>query len=87
MKKQCQECKRVLDDSSFNGSSKEPDGLAKKCSACVIRRRRELHASKSGDQKPAHLGTLVKKGDYAAVKSKLRGVGAKPALVNKGKPE
>jgi hypothetical protein len=69
MKKQCQGCKRVLDDSSFNGSSKEPDGLAKKCSACVNRRRRALHASKIGDRKPAHLGTLVKKGDYAAVKS------------------
>jgi ankyrin repeat protein len=70
MKKQCQECKRVLDDSSFNGSSKEADGLAKRCSACVNRRRRELHAAKrkTGDGKPAHLGTLVKKGDYAAVK-------------------
>jgi Ankyrin repeats (3 copies) len=68
MKKQCQECKRVLDDSSFCGSSKEPDGLAKKCSACVNKRRRELHASKTGDRKPAHLGTLTKKGDYAAVK-------------------
>jgi ankyrin repeat protein len=69
MKKQCQECKRVLDTSSFNGSSKEPDGMAKKCSACVNRRRRELHASRTGDRKPAHLGTLVKKGDFAAVKS------------------
>ena len=68
MKKQCQECKRVLDDSSFNGSSKEPDGLAKKCSACVNRRRRELHASKTSDRKPARLGTLIKEGDYAAVK-------------------
>ena len=72
MKKQCQECKRVLDASSFNGSSKEPDGLAKKCRACVNRRRRELHASKTGDRKPAHLGTLVKKGDYAAIKSNRR---------------
>ena len=63
MKKQCQECNRVLDSSSFNGSSKEPDGLAKKCSACVNRRRRQLHASKTGDRKPAHIGTLVKKGD------------------------
>jgi Ankyrin repeats (3 copies)/Ankyrin repeat len=69
MTKQCQECKRALDASSFNGSRKEPDGLAKKCSACVNRRRRQLHASKKGERKPAHLGTLVKKGDYAAVKS------------------
>jgi ankyrin repeat protein len=69
MKKRCQQCKRVLDSSSFNGSSKEPDGLAKKCSACVNRRRRELHAGKSGDGKPAHLRTLVKQGDYAAVKN------------------
>ena len=70
MKKQCQECKRVLDSSAFNGSSKEPDGLAKKCAACVNRRRRELHAAKSktGYRKPAHLGTLVKQGDYLAVK-------------------
>ncbi len=68
MKKQCQECKRVLDSSSFSGSRKEPDGLAKKCSACVNRRRRELHASGRGDRKPAHLGTLAKKGDYAALK-------------------
>ena len=29
MKKQCQECKQLLDSSSFNGSSKEPDGLAR----------------------------------------------------------
>jgi hypothetical protein len=72
MKKQCLECKRVLDDSSFNGSSKEPDGLAKTCSACVNRRRRALHASKTGDRKPAHLETLVKKGDYAAIKSNRR---------------
>jgi ankyrin repeat protein len=69
MTKRCEECKRVLDDSSFNGSNKEPDGLAKKCSACVNKRRRELHASKNGDRKPPHLGTLVKKGDYAALKS------------------
>src|SRR5262249_8822256 len=54
---------------SFYGSSKEPDGLAKKCSACVNRRRRELHASRAGDGKPAHLRTLVKQGDYAAVKN------------------
>ena len=69
MSKQCQECKRVLDTSSFNGSRNEPDGLAKKCSACVNRRRRQLHASNKGERKPAHLGTLVKKGDFAAVKS------------------
>jgi ankyrin repeat protein len=68
MKKQCQECKQVLDLSSFNGSSREPDGMSKKCSACVNRRRRELHASKIGHRNPAHLGTLVKKGDYLAVK-------------------
>jgi ankyrin repeat protein len=68
MKKQCQECKGMLDPSSFYGSSKEPDGLAKKCSACVNRRRRQLYASKTGVRKPAHVGTLVKKGDYAAVK-------------------
>jgi ankyrin repeat protein len=70
MKKRCQECKRVRDSSSFNGSSREPDGMAKKCSACVNRRRRELHAAKSktGNGKPADLGTLVKKGDYLAVK-------------------
>lgn len=69
MKKQCQECKRLLDESSFNGSSREPDGLAKKCAACVNRRRRERHANKAGDRKPAHLGTLVKKGDFAALKN------------------
>jgi ankyrin repeat protein len=76
MKKQCQECKRLLDDSSFNGSSKEPDGLAKKCRACVNRRRRQLHASNTGDRKPAQLGTLVKKGDYAAIKSNRRMINA-----------
>ena len=69
MNKRCQECERLLDASSFNGSSKEPDGLAKKCRACVNRRRRQLNASKTGDRKPAHLGTLVKQGDYGAVKS------------------
>jgi ankyrin repeat protein len=72
MKKQCQQCKRVLDSSSFSGSSKEPDGLAKNCSACVNRRRRELHASKPRDSKPAHLRTLVKQGDYVAVKNNRR---------------
>ena len=69
MKKQCHECKRLLDTSSFNGSSSEPDGLAKKCRACVNRRRRQLHARESRDRKPLHLGSLVKKGDYAAIKS------------------
>ena len=69
MKKKCQECERVLDVSSFNGCRKEPDGMAKKCSACVNRRRRERRAAKSkaGDRKPAHLETLVKNGDYLAV--------------------
>jgi len=76
MKKQCQECKRVLDTSSFNGSGKEPDGLAKKCRACVNRRRRQLHARKTGDRKQAHFGTLVKKGDYAAVKRNRRMINA-----------
>jgi hypothetical protein len=76
MKKQCPECKRVLDDSSFNGSSKEPDGLAKKCRACVNRRRRQLHERKTGDRKPVHLGTLAKKGDYAALKSNRRMINA-----------
>jgi ankyrin repeat protein len=68
MEKQCQECKPVLDISSFNGSAKEPDGVAKKCSACVNRRRRQLHASKAGDRKTTQVGTIVKKGDYAAIK-------------------
>ncbi len=69
MKKQCHECKRQLDASSFNGSSNEPDGLAKKCRACVNRRRRQLHAGRTRDRKPLHLGMLVKKGDYVAIKS------------------
>lgn len=74
MKKRCQECKRLLDSSSFNGSSKEPDGMAKKCSSCVNRRRRELQAAKSktGARKPPHLGTLVKQGDLAAIKRHRR---------------
>jgi hypothetical protein len=76
MKKQCQECKRVLDDSSFCGSSKEPDGLAKKCRACINRRRRQLHASRKGDRKPAHFGTLVKKGDFAAIKNNRKMINA-----------
>src|ERR1700730_16806967 len=79
MKKQCQECKRVLDDSSFNRSSKEPDGLAKTCRPCVNRRRRELHAMKStktAHEKPPHLGALVKKGDYAAIKRNRRMINA-----------
>src|SRR5438128_1538225 len=75
MKKRCHECKRVLDDSSFNGSSKEPDGLAKKCRSCVNRRRRKLQAmksSKTAHQKPPHLAALVKRGDYAAIKRNRR---------------
>ena len=71
MKKQCQECKRTLDSSSFNGSTKQPDGLAKKCSACVNRRRRALHAGKKGDGKPPHLAALVKKGDFLSVKKNV----------------
>jgi ankyrin repeat protein len=76
MKKQCHECKRVLDISSFNGSGKEPDGLAKKCRACINRRGRQLHASKTRDQELLHLGTLVKRGDYPAFKSNRRLINA-----------
>ncbi len=71
MKKRCQECNQVLDSSSFNQSSKEPDGLARKCSACVNKQRRMLYAttsSKAGPGKRPCLRDLVKKGDFAAVK-------------------
>jgi ankyrin repeat protein len=71
MKKQCQRCKEVLDSSSFSESSKEPDGLAKICSACVNKRRRERYAarrSEPGPVNPSQLRNLVKHGDLAAVK-------------------
>jgi hypothetical protein len=71
MKKQCQRCKAVLDSSSFSESSKEPDRLAKICSACVNKRRRERYAAKrseSGPGSPSQLRNFVKKGVLAAVK-------------------
>ncbi len=71
MKKRCQACKRELDSSSFNGSSKEPDGLAKVCSTCVNKRRRARYAatrSETGHETPPRLRDLVKKGDFGAVK-------------------
>jgi ankyrin repeat protein len=71
MTKRCERCERVLDSSSFNGSSKQPDGLARICSACVNKRRRELHASRrhnTGEDKQPRLRDLVKAGDLAAIK-------------------
>ena len=46
-------------------------GWRRTCSACVNKQRRERYAAKSGktdQEKPPHLGELVKKGDYAAIK-------------------
>jgi ankyrin repeat protein len=71
MKKRCRGCKQDLDSSSFCQSSREPDGLAQICSSCVNKRRRKRYATKSsqtGQERPAHLGELVKKGDCAAIK-------------------
>lgn len=77
MKKRCPECQQLLDASSFNANVRQPDGLAKKCSACVNRRRRELHADKNRtiETKPVHLATLVKRGDFAAFQRN-------PSLIN-----
>jgi len=83
MKKRCRGCKQDLDSSSFYKSSKEPDGLARMCSSCVNKRRRKRYATKSsktGQERPAQLGELVKKGDYAAIK-RNRG------LINAGNTE
>jgi ankyrin repeat protein len=77
MKKQCRVCKQTLDSSSFCGSSKEPDGLARLCTACVNNRRRELYAGKrrdAGDDRPLHLREIVKRGDYAALKQNRRSI-------------
>ena len=71
MKKRCQKCRRMVDSSSFNGSTREADGMARICRSCVNRRRRELHtatASKAGDGKVPRLADLVKNGDLPAVK-------------------
>ena len=71
MKKRCQRCHELLDSSSFNGSRKEPDGLSRTCSACVNRRRRELHAARAAESAPARrprLSYLIKKGYLAALK-------------------
>jgi Ankyrin repeats (many copies) len=83
MKKRCQRCKELLDASSFNGNRKEPDGLARTCSACVNKRRRELHAAKSTEPAPEslpRLRDLIKKGDFAALKQNR-------SLINAGNSE
>jgi hypothetical protein len=83
LKKRCSECNQVLDSSSFPGSSKESDGLARMCYACVNKRRRARYAanrSTTGQEKPSRLTELVKKGDYAAIK-------ANKTLINAGNRE
>jgi ankyrin repeat protein len=72
MKKRCQECNQVFDSSAFSASSKEPDGLARKCSSCVNKQRRKRYRTKlsePGPGKPPELQDLVKRGDFAAVKN------------------
>jgi hypothetical protein len=79
MKKQCRACKQMLDSSSFRQSSKEPDGLARMCTSCVNKRRRELYANKkheAGDARPPRLREIVKRGDFVAFKKNRRAVNA-----------
>src|SRR4051794_26920575 len=77
--KTCPSCGKTLSVAAFNGSAKSPDGMARRCRACVNLRRREL--SRSAPKGPrsagATLAAALRDGDSKIVRKLLRD-GLKP---------